>query len=222
MANLTPKQEKFCIEYLKSGNASAAYRLSYNAKKMSEQVINNEAKKLIDNHKIAVRLDELRKPVVEKAQLSLERVIIENMNVAFFDIRTILDDDGAVKPVNEWPAAAGAAIASMEVLEQYEGSGKDRVFVGYLKKIKLVDKGGALDRLMKHLGGYEQDNKQKGNALQDFYKAISGGSLPIAHDIEGEVIENDVIQSPDQLKIAEPAKKPANKKTLIGVNNGRD
>lgn len=222
MVNLTPKQEKFCIAYLETGNASGAYRLSYNAKKMSEQVINNEAKKLIDNPKIAVRLEELRKPVVEKTQLTLERVIVENMNVAFFDIRTILDDDGAVKPVSEWPAAAGAAISSMEILEQYEGSGKDRVSVGYLKKIKLVDKGGALDRLMKHLGGYEQDNKQKGNALQDFYKAISGGSLPIVQDVEGEVIENDVIQSSEPVKVAEPAKKPANKKALIGVNNGRD
>jgi phage terminase small subunit len=228
MANLTPKQEKFCIEYLKSGNASAAYRLSYNAKKMSEQVINNEAKKLIDNHKIAVRLDELRKPVVQKTQLTLERVIIENMNVAFFDIRTILDDDGAVKPVNEWPAAAGAAIASVEVLEQYEGSGKERVFVGYLKKIKLVDKGGALDRLMKHLGGYEQDNKQKSNAMQEFYNMISGNSLPVVHDVKGanlieqgreQVIEAQIIETnPVNIASLKPVKsKPAKK-----LNLGRD
>lgn len=228
MANLTPKQEKFCIEYLKSGNASEAYRLSYNAKKMSEQVINNEAKKLVDNHKIAVRLEELRKPVIQKTQLTLERVIVENMNVAFFDIRTILDDDGAVKPVNEWPAAAGAAIASMEVLEQYEGSGKDRVFVGYLKKIKLVDKGGALDRLMKHLGGYEQDNKQKSNAMQEFYKMISGGSLPVVRDVNNtnlieqnaeHVIDAQIIEStPINIASLKPVKvKPAKNKIL-----GRD
>ena len=222
MVNLTPKQEKFCIEYLKTGNATAAYRHAFTTDRMKPETVNRSAKELLDNHKIAARIEALRKPVVEKTQLTLERVIVENMNVAFFDIRTILDDDGAVKPVSEWPAAAGAAISSMEVLEQYEGSGKDRVFVGYLKKIKLVDKGGALDRLMKHLGGYEQDNKQKGNALQDFYKAISGGSLPIVQDVEGEVIENDVIQSPEPVKVAEPAKKPANKKTLIGANNGRD
>lgn len=214
MVNLTPKQENFCIEYLKSGNASDAYRRSYNAKKMSAKVIANRASELLDNGDITVRLEELKKPVIEKTQLTLERVILENMNVAFFDIRTILDNDGAVKPVNEWPPEAGAAISSIEVLEQYEGSGKDRVFVGYLKKVKLVEKGAALDRLMKHLGGYEQDNKQKGNALQDFYNKISGGSLPIVHDVEGEVIENEIRQP---VEVKKPARKP-----MIGAINGRD
>lgn len=214
MVNLTPKQENFCIEYLKSGNASDAYRRSYNAKKMSAKVIANRASELLDNGNIRVRLEELKKPVIEKTQLTLERVILENMNVAFFDIRTILDNDGAVKPVNEWPPEAGAAISSIEVLEQYEGSGKDRVFVGYLKKVKLVEKGAALDRLMKHLGGYEQDNKQKGNALQDFYNKISGGSLPIVHDVEGEVIENEITQP---VEVKKPARKP-----MIGAINGRD
>lgn len=214
MVNLTPKQENFCIEYLKSGNASDAYRRSYNAKKMSAKVIANRASELLDNGDITVRLEELKKPVIEKTQLTLERVILENMNVAFFDIRTILDNDGAVKPVNEWPPEAGAAISSIEVLEQYEGSGKDRVFVGYLKKVKLVEKGAALDRLMKHLGGYEQDNKQKGNALQDFYNKISGGSLPIVHDVEGEVIENEITQP---VEVKKPARKP-----MIGAINGRD
>jgi len=214
MVNLTPKQENFCIEYLKSGNASDAYRKAYSKFDMKESSVNRIAKGLVDNIKIISRLEQLKKPVIEKAQLTLERVILENMNIAFFDIRTILDNDGAVKPVNEWPPEAGAAISSIEVLEQYEGSGKDRVFVGYLKKVKLVEKGAALDRLMKHLGGYEQDNKQKGNALQDFYNKISGGSLPIVHDVEGEVIENEITQP---VEVKKPARKP-----MIGAINGRD
>lgn len=228
MANLTPKQEKFCIEYLKSGNASAAYRLVYSCEKMKQATITVKASELLSSGNISVRIDELRKPVIAKTQLNLERVIVENMNVAFFDIRTILCDDGVVKPVNEWPAAAGAAISSMEVLEQYEGSGKDRVFVGYLKKIKLVDKGGALDRLMKHLGGYEQDNKQKSNAMQEFYNMISGGSLPVVRDVKGtnlieqgreQVIEAQIIETnPVNIASLKPVKsKPAKK-----LNLGRD
>lgn len=183
MNNLTPKQESFCLAYLETGNASEAYRRSYDTSKSNDATINRKAKELIDNVKITARLAELRKPVLNKAQLDLERVIKEDMSIAFFDIRTILNDDGSVKPVSEWPAAAGAAIASMEVLEQYEGSGKDRVFVGYLKKIKLIDKGGALDRLMKHLGGYKLDNEVKSNLMQEFYNMISGGSLPVMRDV---------------------------------------
>lgn len=69
---LTPKQEAFCLAYLETGNASEAYRHSYSVKSMSDTAVNREAKRLIDNPKIATRLEELRKPVRERAQISLE------------------------------------------------------------------------------------------------------------------------------------------------------
>lgn len=185
MIKLTSNRERFAIAMSCGDNKSqtSAYKESYNCKGMAEKTIVEAASRLMRDSKVLARIAELKKPVLDKAQLDLERVIKEDMSIAFFDIRTILDDDGAVKPVNEWPVAAGAAIASMEVLEQYEGAGKDRVFVGYLKKIKLIDKGGALDRLMKHLGGYKLDNEVKSNLMQEFYNMISGGSLPVMRDI---------------------------------------
>jgi len=177
---LTLKQENFCLAYIETGNASDAYKSAFNTERMKPETVNNNAYMLLKRSEIAARLEELKKPVIEKTQLTLERVLLENMNVAFFDIRTILDDDGAVKPISEWPPEAGAAISSIEVLEQYEGSGKDRVFVGYLKKVKLVEKGAALDRLMKHLGAYEKDNKQKTNPMLMLVQQLMGSSLPIA------------------------------------------
>jgi len=193
--SLTLKQENFCLAYIETGNASEAYRRAFNTERMKPETVNRNAKAMIDDSKIATRLVALKKPVIEKTQLTLERVLLENMNVAFFDIRTILDNDGAIKPISEWPPEAGAAISSIEVLEQYEGSGKDRVFVGYLKKVKLVEKGGALDRLMKHLGAYEKDNKQKeNNPMFLFMQQIMGSALPVIknpHLIEGEIIDDD-------------------------------
>jgi phage terminase small subunit len=178
---LTLKQENFCLAYIETGNASEAYRRAFNTERMKPETVNNKAYAMLKVGEIRARLDAYKKPVIEKTQLRLERVILENMNVAFFDIRTILDNDGAVKPVNEWPPEAGAAISSIEVLEQYEGSGKDRVFVGYLKKVRLVEKGGALDRLMKHLGAYEKDNKQKeNNPMFLFMQQLMGTALPVA------------------------------------------
>jgi hypothetical protein len=38
--------------------------------------------------------------------------------------------------------------------------------IGTIKKIKLNDKNKALDMLMRHLGGYEVDNKQKATTVQ--------------------------------------------------------
>ena len=69
---LTEKQENFCLAYIETGNATEAYRRSYDAENMAEATINVKAKELIDNGKIAVRIEELRKPVRERAQITLE------------------------------------------------------------------------------------------------------------------------------------------------------
>jgi phage terminase small subunit len=69
---LTIKQENFCLEYVKSGNASEAYKKAYAAGKMKAASINRLAKQLIDNIKITSRIKELREPVIEKAQITLE------------------------------------------------------------------------------------------------------------------------------------------------------
>lgn len=69
---LTEKQEKFCVEYIRTGNASEAYRQSYDSSNMSPESVNRKAKELMDNVKIAARLEELRAPVREKAQITLE------------------------------------------------------------------------------------------------------------------------------------------------------
>lgn len=74
---LTPKQESFCLAYLETGNASEAYRRSYDVGKMAPESVNRKAKELIDNGKIAARLDELRAPVLEKALITYEGHLYE-------------------------------------------------------------------------------------------------------------------------------------------------
>jgi phage terminase small subunit len=69
---LTPKQEAFCLAYLETGNASEAYRRAYSAAGMKAATINVKASELLSNGKVAVRLDELRKPAVKAAQMTLE------------------------------------------------------------------------------------------------------------------------------------------------------
>ena len=70
-SSLTPKQEKFCLVYLETGNASEAYRQAYDAKDMQDSTINRKAKDLLYNGKITARVQELRKPAVEAAQVTL-------------------------------------------------------------------------------------------------------------------------------------------------------
>lgn len=74
---LTPKQEAFCLAYMEKGNASDAYRRAYDVSRMTPGSVNRKAKELLDNGKITARLEELRAPVVQKAQITLESHLTE-------------------------------------------------------------------------------------------------------------------------------------------------
>lgn len=58
--SLTPKQERFCLAYLETGNASEAYRRAYSAENMKPESIAVAASRVLSNAKVALRLAELR------------------------------------------------------------------------------------------------------------------------------------------------------------------
>ncbi|HIA63337.1 MAG TPA: hypothetical protein EYN93_10655 [Planctomycetaceae bacterium] len=57
---LTPKQEKFCQQFISTGNASEAYRQSYDCSRMKNTTINRAAHGLAENCKINARIGELQ------------------------------------------------------------------------------------------------------------------------------------------------------------------
>lgn len=71
MRKLTQKQERFCAEYVRTGNASEAYRLVYASAEAKPETVARTAKTIIDKPKIAARIEELRAPATEAAQMSL-------------------------------------------------------------------------------------------------------------------------------------------------------
>ncbi len=73
MTKLTPKQEKFVQSIVKGMNQSDAYRSAYKVGlKTKIDTVNNNAYLLMQNIEIATRIEELRKPIVKKAQITLE------------------------------------------------------------------------------------------------------------------------------------------------------
>ncbi len=58
---LTEKQDKFCLNIVAGMNQTDAYKNSHNAENMSIEAIYVEASRLMDNPKIALRIEELRK-----------------------------------------------------------------------------------------------------------------------------------------------------------------
>lgn len=77
MSKLTEKQEAFCRAYIETGNASEAYRAAYDAENMALPTVNRSAKALMDNHKIAARLEELRAPIIQKHNITVDSLIAE-------------------------------------------------------------------------------------------------------------------------------------------------
>ena len=77
MANLTPKQERFCQLYIELGNASEAYRQSYDADSMNENTVNRKAKELLDNGKITARLELIRNEHSKRHNITVDSLLIE-------------------------------------------------------------------------------------------------------------------------------------------------
>ena len=69
---LTQKQETFCEEYVKCGNATEAYRRSYSAGNMKQETVWKAASRLMADGRVAERVQQMRSAAAEKAQLSLQ------------------------------------------------------------------------------------------------------------------------------------------------------
>ncbi len=157
---LTPKQEAFCLRYLETGNASEAYRRSYDIKSMKTETVNRTAKELLDNPKIAARLAHLSAKHLKKHEITVDRVLAEYSKLAFLDIRKAFDEEGKLKPIHDLDDDTAAAISGLEV-ETKVTLGEDGQLQNRLHKIKLSDKRAALDSLAKHLGMFIERSEIK-------------------------------------------------------------
>lgn len=74
MQKLTVRQQKFCEEYLKDGNASRAYREAYSASKMSDNAIGVESHRVLHSPNVSLYLAGVREKVSKKAEITLETI----------------------------------------------------------------------------------------------------------------------------------------------------
>lgn len=75
MKTLTPKQEQFCNYYIETNNASEAYRRAYNAGKMKDKQIWEEACKLKSKPNVSQRIADLQKDIREKSDVTKDEII---------------------------------------------------------------------------------------------------------------------------------------------------
>lgn len=71
---ITQKQDNFCLEYIKTGNASEAYRVAYDTKPTTkDETIWNSAYKLLSDPNVSARVKELKDKAEAKAIMTLEQ-----------------------------------------------------------------------------------------------------------------------------------------------------
>lgn len=124
-----------------------------------------QGSRMATDRNIAEAIEKARGKTLAAAEsatgVSVERTLRELGRIVHVDPRRFFREDGSLKPVTELDDDCAAALASIEVSEEFDGSGKEREMVGYLKKVKFWDKNAAIDKAMKHLGLFERDNLQR-------------------------------------------------------------
>lgn len=85
---LTIKQENFCLAYVETGNASEAYRRSYEVGEMLPASINRLAFELLENIKITSRINELRSTVMERHKITVDDLLAELEEARAMAIKT--------------------------------------------------------------------------------------------------------------------------------------
>lgn len=72
MSDLTPKQEAFAQAVASGKSQSDAYRAAYKVRDNTKpETVNQQASRIMADRKVTARVEELRKPVVEAAQITL-------------------------------------------------------------------------------------------------------------------------------------------------------
>jgi phage terminase small subunit len=77
MADATIKQEKFAIKFVELGNASEAYRQSYDAENMTNESIAVAASRLLDNAKVALIVEKLREKALQRHMVTVDSITDE-------------------------------------------------------------------------------------------------------------------------------------------------
>lgn len=145
---LTDFEERFCLEYPKDLNGTLAMkRAGFRGKKTSAAV---EASKLLKNPNVVGKIRTLMKERDERVQIDSDEVLREMARLGYSDLRGLYNDDGTIKHPKEWPDELARAVASIEVEELFEGSGENRTWIGYTKKVKLWPKNHAIEMMAKH------------------------------------------------------------------------
>lgn len=155
------KQERFIalLPACDFNGAEAARQAGYKASRA-----NITSVELLKKPHIQAAIAKYTKKVMDKLDLSTERTLEFVARLAFFDPIDLFEDDGSLKRLKDIPPEARSVIAGLEVTELFDGAtGEQKHAIGLIKKLKLTDRQGALDKLMRYHALYKDKVELSGN-----------------------------------------------------------
>ena len=128
---MTPRQERFCLEYAKCGNATEAAILAGYAEKYAGQ----NADKLLKNTNVQTRLEELRKQLeseqiadIKEMQMTLTAIIRQQMEEEVPMVINTGDFSSEVQIIKKKPSVKDV-VNAINSLGRMQGAFLDKVSV---------------------------------------------------------------------------------------------
>jgi phage terminase small subunit len=204
VAGMNDKMQAFVDAYLADphSNAAAAYRQA--GYRCSESAARTAASRLLRHPAVIKAIDAARAKVARNLNITRERVAEEYAKIAFFNLQDCYDEDGALKNIADMDRDVVAAIAGIEVDEEYDDLPPDeelegqphggalkrrsanRIAIGRTSKIKVSDKRAALDSIVK-LFGWSKELGTPENPISMLLHDVGqrqAGLMPVADDPE--------------------------------------
>lgn len=144
---LSDKEMEFAQQYVVDRNATqAAIRAGYSKKSAANIGYENVRKP-----HIAAVITELIKEQNQRIGWDPDKLLRRLAEEGDADVAELYDDRGCLLPVRDWPLVFRMGlVASIETNELWDGAGADRMLIGQVVKVKLVERTKIKELIGKH------------------------------------------------------------------------
>ncbi|PWI79486.1 terminase small subunit [Enterobacter sp. CGMCC 5087] len=144
---LSVLKESYCLEYIKcpENQTQAAINAGYStntAAKFASQNMRDE--------RVQKRIAELMEERNKRMRVSADYVLMRLVEIDQMDVLDILNDDGSLKPIREWPKIWRTTLSGFDLSSTIMSMNEDSIET-ILKKIKWPDKVKNLELIGKHV-----------------------------------------------------------------------
>ncbi len=144
---LTAMMEAYCQSYIKTpeNQTQAAINAGF-----SPNTAAVKASNMMRDERIQKRIAELMEERNKRMRVSADYVLLRLVEIDQMDVLDILNDDGSLKPIREWPKIWRTTLSGFDLSSTIMNMNEDSIET-ILKKIKWPDKVKNLELIGKHV-----------------------------------------------------------------------